>query len=31
MKTNVYAWEMSGKRHDIGTMDSYNEAKKKFK
>lgn len=30
-KTEVYAWEMPGRRFDIGSLDSYEEAKKLFK
>ena len=29
-KTDVYAWQMPGHRFDIGSLDSYEEAKKKF-
>lgn len=29
-KTDVYAWQMTGKRFDIGSLDSYESAKKKF-
>lgn len=28
--TTLHAWEMSGKRHDIGTLDSYYEAQNLF-
>lgn len=30
-QTNVYAWEMPGKRYDIGNLASYEEVKKVFK
>jgi len=30
-KTEVYAWEMPGHRFDIGSLNSYEEAKKLFK
>ena len=30
-QTNVYAWEMPGKRYDIGNLESYEEVKKVFK
>ena len=29
-QTKVYAWEMPGKRYDIGTLQSYEEVKKTF-
>ncbi len=29
-KTDVYAWQMTGKRFDIGSLESYNEAKLKY-
>ncbi|MBP5291366.1 MAG: nucleotidyltransferase family protein [Lachnospiraceae bacterium] len=29
-QTNVYAWEMPGRRYDIGNMQSYEEVKKTF-
>ncbi len=29
-KTTIYAWEMPGRRIDIGTIDSYTEAQKQF-
>ena len=29
-QTNVYAWEMPGKRYDIGNLASYEEVKKRF-
>lgn len=29
-QTKVYAWEMSGKRYDIGNLESYEEVKKVF-
>lgn len=28
--TDMHAWEMPGKRHDIGSLDSYEEAKRMF-
>ncbi|MBQ6745730.1 MAG: hypothetical protein IJR07_01590 [Bacteroidaceae bacterium] len=30
-QTNVYAWEMPGKRYDIGNLESYEEVKRMFK
>ena len=29
-QTNVYAWEMSGKRYDIGNLESYEEVKRVY-
>ena len=29
-KSNIHSWEMTGKRHDIGTLDSYYEAQNIF-
>jgi glucose-1-phosphate thymidylyltransferase len=29
-QTNVYAWEMPGRRYDIGNLESYEEVKKTF-
>jgi glucose-1-phosphate thymidylyltransferase len=29
-KTTVHAWQMPGSRFDIGSMDSYEEAQRKF-
>ncbi len=29
-QTNVYSWEMPGKRYDIGNLESYEEVKKRF-